>query len=65
MLFDEPVQLANFALGRGSVILNGVSLPCQYSSFALPRAVRPASIVLADPLMANAFCKFCSRSELS
>ena len=49
MLFDDPVQLGHLPLGLGSVVVDGASVACQYSEFALPQLVRSAKLVLADP----------------
>ena len=55
MLFgaQQPVQLEQLNLGLGSVVADGVHMPCQHSAFALPSAVPPAPLVLADPLEAT------------
>ena len=55
MLFgaQQPVQLEQLTLGLGSVVADGVHMPCQHSAFALPSAVPPAPLVLADPLEAT------------
>ena len=53
MLFDDNVQLLHLPLGLGSVVADGISMPCQYSSFSLPAAVRRAPLVVADPFKAS------------